>query len=208
MKVKIKIYGLNGKMGSFIANHLQTNYEISEDGDIVVDFTHADCSFNNIKESLKAKKKVISGTTNIPLEQINQLKKISIEEESSFIWVPNFSIGATITSDLLIGLSDFFDKVSILETHNQAKADIPSGTSKEYGQILKCDNIISYRTETKKAIHEIILENQGEKLSIIHQIDNKEAFLKGFDLALNRLIVDDYILLVGLSDFMDLLKNV
>lgn len=206
--MNLSIYGKSGKMGSYIYEALKDKYNILDDGDIVIDFTHADCAFDIIKKALEQKKKVISGTTNIDKEKLKELKKISIDNEASFIWCPNFAKGAVILYEILSGINNHFDDIKIEETHNIKKSDIPSGTAKEYAYKLNTKNIVSNRIDTTKAIHEIVFENDGEILSIKHEIINREAFMNGINIAIKIISTIDYVLIVGLDDFLDLLKIV
>ncbi len=204
--MRITLLGKSGKMGSYIYEKLNDTYEFCDDGDIVIDFTNASISFENIKNALENGKKVISGTTNIKSEELEELKRISIMNETSFIWVPNYSLGAVIVNEIINSLDTYFADITILETHNRSKADIPSGTAKEYAKRLKCDKIVSYRYDISKTTHEIIFDNNGERMTIGHEIFNRAAFLNGIKISIDKIIEKPYILIIGLEDFWDLLK--
>lgn len=206
--MSIQISGINGKMGSYVKKYLEDKYDIVDDGDILIDFTRADYCVDVIKEALKKKKKVISGTTNINPNDLYEIKKYSIENEASFIWVSNFSKGATSLFSILDVLYPHFDTVKIIETHNKSKIDKPSGTAKEYAQRLVDCSVESIRNDDTAATHEIIFENKGEKLTIRHEIFSKEAFMNGIMISIELLTKIDYALIVGLDDFLDLLKIV
>ena len=73
--------------------------------DIVVDFTQPSVIFENIKIYQKTKTKAVIGTTGLSSEQIDEIKKMSKENNTGIIIAPNFSIGAILR--LEIGLSYF-----------------------------------------------------------------------------------------------------
>lgn len=196
-----------GKMGNYVYESLKDEFEFSDNGDILIDFTNGRVCRDIIIDALKNGKKVISGTTNMENEDILAIKKASIMYEESLIWVPNFSCGAIVLSEILKHLKVFFDKIEIIETHNISKVDAPSGTALEYSEILECDNIRSKRLETNKAIHEINFYNQGERLGIVHELNGRDAFLVGIKKALEIIMEREYILSIGLDDFLDLLKS-
>lgn len=204
--MKIQLSNIYGKMEKFLANALNDEFEIGNEG-IYLDFSTPDKAYEGIKNALLKGQKVISGTTNIDNDKMIELKKLSILNEASFIWVPNYAIGASVMGELLDIIKGKFRDISISETHHISKIDTPSGTAKEYGNKLNVTNIVSNRLDTNIIYHEISLENPGEKLIIRHEILDKEAFLNGIRLAINVISNIDYILLIGLDDFYDLLKS-
>ena len=108
--------------------------------DIVVDFTQPSVIFENIKIYQKTKTKAVIGTTGLSSEQIDEIKKMSKENNTGIIIAPNFSIGAILMMQFARQASKYFSNAEIIEYHHNQKKDAPSGTSIKTAQLMISEN--------------------------------------------------------------------
>jgi 4-hydroxy-tetrahydrodipicolinate reductase len=79
-------------------------------------------------------------------------------------------------------------RAEIVELHNEAKKDAPSGTARETARRLGGDPAIhSVRLPGLVAHQEVLLGGEGQLLTIRHDTFSREAFVPGVLLALERL---------------------
>jgi 4-hydroxy-tetrahydrodipicolinate reductase len=80
-----------------------------------------------------------------------------------------------------------FARAEIVELHNEAKRDAPSGTAKATAERMGTDPVIhSVRLPGLVAHQEVIFGGPGETLTIRHDTTSREAFVPGVVLALER----------------------
>lgn len=108
--------------------------------DIVVDFTQPSVIFENIKIYQKTKTKAVIGTTGLGSDKIEEIKKLSKENNTGIIIAPNFSIGAILMMQFAQTASKYFSNAEIIEYHHNQKKDAPSGTSIKTAQLMIQEN--------------------------------------------------------------------
>ena len=96
--------------------------------------------FENINLYQKYKVKAVIGTTGLTNEQIEQIKKMSKENNTGIIIAPNFSIGAILMMKFAAMASKYFSNAEIIEYHHNQKKDAPSGTSIKTAQLMIKEN--------------------------------------------------------------------
>ena len=80
-----------------------------------------------------------------------------------------------------------FPRAEIVEFHNEAKRDAPSGTAKATAARMATEPTIhSVRLPGLVAHQEVIFGGPGETLTIRHDTNSREAFVPGVLLALDR----------------------
>jgi 4-hydroxy-tetrahydrodipicolinate reductase len=80
-----------------------------------------------------------------------------------------------------------FPQAEIVELHNEAKRDAPSGTAKATAARMGTDPAIhSVRLPGLVAHQDVIFGGPGETLTIRHDATSREAFVPGVLLALER----------------------
>ena len=104
--------------------------------DIVVDFTQPALVFENTKAYINSKVKSVIGTTGLSFEQIEELKKLSKENNTGCFIAPNFTTGAVLMMMFSKMASKYFDNAEILEFHHNQKKDAPSGTAVKTAQMM------------------------------------------------------------------------
>ena len=90
--------------------------------DVVVDFTQPDVIFTHVKKYLELGIKSVIGTTGLTIEQIEELKKLSKENNTGVIIAPNFAIGAVLMMMFAKSAAKYFDNAEIIEYHHNQKA--------------------------------------------------------------------------------------
>lgn len=200
---RIAIVGFKGKMGSLIRKVLQDEYllclvgkedslENFFDVDLVIDFGSHESSVKSAEFALAKNIPVIIGSTGQTQEEIKKLNEIS--KKIRVIRKANFSSGIDVLKKFIdemitLGAKSF----KIIEKHHIHKRDSPSGTAlelKEYiaekfsGKV----EISSIREGEEMGEHKIIADFGSETLMITHNINSREAFVKGIVREINKLI--------------------
>lgn len=103
---------------------------------VMVDFTHPDCVYENVRSAIAYGVRPVVGTTGLSPEQIKDLGDFAQKASTGVLIVPNFSIGMVLLQQAAIQASQYFDHVEIIELHHNQKADAPSGTAIKTAQML------------------------------------------------------------------------
>jgi len=103
---------------------------------VMVDFTHPDSVYDNIRSAIAYGVRPVVGTTGLSTEQIQDLSEFCDKASTGCLLVPNFSIGMVLLQQAAIQASQYFDHVEIIELHHNQKADAPSGTAIQTAQLL------------------------------------------------------------------------
>ena len=122
--------------------------------DVAIEFSTPDTVIDNINKCFEIKLPVVVGTTGW-YDRLEEIKGKCLQENQSFIYASNFSLGVNLFFALnrklakLMNEYDDFD-VSIEEIHHTAKKDAPSGTS-----ITLANEIIKNLTRKESWINEM-----------------------------------------------------
>src|SRR5207237_7951691 len=103
---------------------------------VMVDFTHPDSVYNNIRSAIAYGIRPVVGTTGMSATQIQDLAEFADKASTGCLIIPNFSIGMVLLQQAAIQASQHFDHVEIIELHHNQKADAPSGTAIKTAQLL------------------------------------------------------------------------
>ncbi len=103
---------------------------------VMVDFTHPDSVYDNIRSAIAYGVRPVVGTTGLSPAQIEDLAEFCDKASTGCLLVPNFSIGMVLLQQAAIQASQYFDHVEIIELHHNQKADAPSGTAIQTAQML------------------------------------------------------------------------
>jgi len=174
--------------------------------DVVVDFTIAEASKNNLPLLAEEGIDVVVGTSGLSDHDV-----LTIGEkfrESSCLIVPNFAIGAVLMMHFAAIASPWFNTAEIIEYHHNQKIDSPSGTaiataekmssaSNQWdddptineniagarGAQLEGIPIHAVRMKGMVAHQEVIMGSAGQTLTIRHDSPDRESFMPGVLLA-------------------------
>ena len=231
--IKVAVCGALGKMGKEVVNAVkehpatelaaqidivpaegvfQSIDEASKNCeiDVVIDFTQPKSIYENAKYCLTHNIKIVIGTTGLTDEQINELEKLSKENNTGCFIAPNFSTGAVLMMKCAELCAKYFDNAEIIELHHNQKKDAPSGTAiktalmmskaKESftsgnspetetiqgargGKSYSDIHIHSVRMPGFMASQEVLFGSMGQTLSIRHYSTDRKCYMPGILMA-------------------------
>lgn len=182
---------------------------------VMVDFTHPDAVYDNIRSAIAYGIRPVVGTTGLSAEQIQDLADFADKASTGCLIIPNFSIGMVLLQQAAIAASQYFDHVEIIELHHNQKADAPSGTAIQTAQMLadmgKTFNqpivketeklagargsltdegirIHSVRLPGLIAHQEVIFGAPGQIYTLRHDTSDRAAYMPGVLLAIRKVL--------------------
>jgi len=186
--VKVALFGRGGKVGSVLAPALEeAGHEIVELGDAeaMVDFTAPDAVEANVGSALGAGVPCVVGTSGWEPEELGA---VAAERGLQLFVAPNFAIGAVLMMRLAAEAGRYLPRAEIVELHNEAKKDAPSGTARATADSLPGEPAIhSVRLPGLVAHQEVLFGGDGQLLTIRHDAYSREAYVPGVLLALEKL---------------------
>jgi 4-hydroxy-tetrahydrodipicolinate reductase len=194
--VKVAFFGAEGKAGSAVVGRLEAaghevrGIELGDEPDVsgcdaAVDFTTPDAAPGNVRAALEQGVSCVVGTTGW---EPGELGTLAAEKGLRLFVAPNFSIGAVLMMRFAREAAAHFPRAEIVELHNEAKKDAPSGTAKTTaGLIGDGTEIHSVRLPGLVAHQEVIFGGEGQLLTIRHDTTGRESFGDGVLLALEKL---------------------
>lgn len=219
MKIALIGYGKMGKAIEEIA--LQKGHEIVlkidisnltdfikenlSKADVAIEFTSPHTAFDNVKKCLEFGVPVICGSTGW-LEKWNEIESYCNEQNGTFLYASNFSIGVNLFFELNTYLAKLMNKyadynVSLTEIHHTQKKDAPSGTAITLAEQILAKNsqkekwinqptvkkneleIISKRIDPAPGTHTIKYSSTIDDIEITHTAHNRIGFASGAVLA-------------------------
>ena len=195
--MKVVLFGYEGKVGVIMAagleqaGHEVLGVELGDDlpdgGDAAVDFTQPDSAVGNIERSVERGLPIVVGTTGWEGKR-DRVDALAKERGVSVFVAPNFSIGAVLMMRFAAEAAKHLPRAEIIELHNEAKKDAPSGTSRATAERMGGDpQIHSVRLPGLIAHQEVLLAGEGQLLTIRHDTLARESFVPGVLLALEKL---------------------
>jgi 4-hydroxy-tetrahydrodipicolinate reductase len=194
--VKLAFFGARGKVGSALvprleaAGHEVRGIELGDEPDLsdcdaAVDFTTPEAAPANVRTALEQGVSCVVGTTGWEPAELGAFA----EERGLRLFVaPNFSVGAVLMMRFAREAAAHFPRAEIVELHNEAKLDAPSGTAKATAELIGGDAAIhSVRLPGLVAHQEVIFGGEGQLLTIRHDTTGRDSFADGVLLALERL---------------------
>ena len=135
-----------------------------ENYDWLVDFSEANISKKITKLFLSNSKNVISGTTGLTFDELNDFCILAKNNDAKYIHRVNFA-------------KSFCEFEAIAK-----KLDKPSGSALRLMHVLKLksSDILAIRGDETTPYHSLISSNKNERIIITHQILDKNAFVEGF----------------------------
>tara|TARA_E500000331_G_scaffold56362_1_gene50273 strand:+ start:2428 stop:3213 length:786 start_codon:yes stop_codon:yes gene_type:complete len=174
--------------------------------DVVVDFTIAEASTNNLPLLAEEGIDVVVGTSGLNDQDVQIIgEKFN---ESSCLIVPNFAIGAVLMMHFAAIAAPWFNTAEIIEYHHNQKIDSPSGTAIATATRMSSASdqwdddptvnenipgargaksggipIHAVRMKGMVAHQEVIMGSAGQTLTIRHDSPDRESFMPGVLLA-------------------------
>ena len=214
--MKVALFGAEGKVGRALlpaleqAGHEVHGFEIGDAVDVTgldaaVDFTTPEAAPANVRAALEQGVSCVVGTTGWDPAPLGALAG---ERGLRLFVAPNFSVGAVLMMRFAREAAVFFPRAEIIELHNEAKKDAPSGTAKATADLISAaggggDPVIhSVRLPGLVAHQEVIFGGEGQLLTIRHDTTGRESFAPGVLLALEHLSELPRGLTVGLDSLL------
>ena len=218
MKIALFGYGKMGKeieeialnRGHEIVLKIKENeeYDISK-ADVGIDFSVPEAALKNIVSCFKNNVPVISGTTGW-LDDFDKAINVCKENNGSFIYASNFSVGVNLFFELNKSLAKMMTthkdySLDIEEIHHTKKLDAPSGTAitlaegviensskKEWelGSISSEENIpiVAKRIPDVPGTHSVWYKSEVDTIEIKHTAHNRKGFALGAVIAAEWII--------------------
>jgi 4-hydroxy-tetrahydrodipicolinate reductase len=201
--MKICLNGSSGKVGRILGPALEkAGHELSalDEAEAVVDFTVPDAVEANVAAALDEGVPSVIGTTGFDHARVDALAR---ERGIACFHAPNFALGAVLMLRFAKEAAEYLPRAEIIELHNEAKRDAPSGTAKATAALLGGDPAIhSVRLPGLVAHQEVLFGGEGQLLTIRHDTFSREAFVPGVLLALEQLPALPVGLTVGLEKLL------
>ena len=185
--MKVVLFGRDGKVGRALAPRLEAaGHELVEleDAEVEVDFTRPDAVAETAERCLARGVPMVIGTSGFDRERVDTLAR---QHGVPAFHAPNFALGAVLMMRFAAEATPHLPRAEIVELHNEAKVDAPSGTAKATAEAMGTDPVIhSVRLPGLVAHQEVLFGGDGELLTIRHDTFSREAFAPGVLLALDR----------------------
>jgi 4-hydroxy-tetrahydrodipicolinate reductase len=186
--MKLVLNGRGGKVGRVLAPALeQAGHELVDldAAEAMIDFTVPDAVEANVGAALERRIPSVIGTTGFDHTSVDAAAR---ERQVACFHAPNFALGAVLMMRFAQEAAAHMPRAEIVELHNEAKKDAPSGTAKATAELLGGEaKIHSVRLPGLVAHQEVLFGGEGQLLTIRHDTFSREAFVPGVLLALERL---------------------
>lgn len=195
----------------------------NESIDVLVDLTTPEVGKEHTKIAVEHKVRAVVGTTGFTPEDLEALKAQCEKTKTGCIIAPNFAIGAVLLMKFAQMAIKYMPYAEIIELHHDQKKDAPSGTALKTAQLMAAVNhpapnrkhqspaqgldahgysIHSVRLPGMVAHQEVIFGGDGQTLTIRHDSFNRESFMSGLVMCVER-IMDIDTLVYGLENLLD-----
>ncbi|MCW5936780.1 MAG: 4-hydroxy-tetrahydrodipicolinate reductase [Fimbriimonadaceae bacterium] len=176
--------------------------------DVLVDFTHPSAAAAHAQSALKRRVPPVIGTSGLSNEDVACVRDACNEFQTPAMIVPNFAIGALLMMRFAEMAAAWMPFVEVIEYHNPAKADAPSGTAIHTAELIKAarQKAVGHGSSVEKfpgargadvkgvrvhsvrlpglvAHQEILFGGDGEQLTLRHDSLDRVSFMEGVKLA-------------------------
>jgi 4-hydroxy-tetrahydrodipicolinate reductase len=186
--VKVVFFGRGGKVGRAITPRLEAaGHELVglEEAEVALDFTRPDAVPATAEACLALGTPIVIGTSGFDRDRVDALAR---EAGVPAFHAPNFALGAVLMMRFAAEAAAQLPRAEIIELHNEAKVDAPSGTAIATAAAMGTSPAIhSVRLPGLVAHQEVLLAGDGELLTIRHDTFSRDAFAPGVLLALERI---------------------
>ena len=186
--MRLLLNGRDGKVGSVLGPALEVaGHELVNElrkADVMVDFTTPAAVVPNVEAAVDAGVPSVVGTSGADLTEVGEgAARVGV----SVFYAPNFALGAVLMMRFAAEAAKHLPRAEIVEAHNEAKVDAPSGTARATAQAMGGDVAIhSVRLPGLVAHQEVLLAGEGQLLTIRHDAFSREAYVSGVLLAVDR----------------------
>ena len=186
--MKLTLNGRGGKVGRVLAPGLEAaGHELVEleAAEAMIDFTAPDVVEANVAAALERGVPCVIGTTSFDQGRVDALAR---DRGIACFHAPNFALGAVLMMRFAREAAAHMPRAAIVEMHNEAKKDAPSGTARATADLIGGSPAIhSVRLPGLVAHQEVLFGGDGQLLTIRHDTTGRESFADGVLLALGKL---------------------
>ncbi|HEY0391679.1 MAG TPA: dihydrodipicolinate reductase C-terminal domain-containing protein [Solirubrobacterales bacterium] len=220
--IRVAVSGAAGRMGQAVCETVEAAEDTElvakvdpalgvelasalDEVDVVVDFTTPETALANAVTCLDAGVHVVVGTTGFDLEELRRAAEAS--RANCFV-APNFAIGAVLLMEVAQTIAPHMPECEIIELHHNKKLDAPSGTAKRTAELISAagghvhEPIHSVRLPGLVAHQEVVFGGPGQTLSIRHDSIDRQSFMPGVLLAVQKVGALDQRFTVGLEKLL------
>ncbi|HEY6069018.1 MAG TPA: dihydrodipicolinate reductase C-terminal domain-containing protein [Gaiellaceae bacterium] len=198
--MNIALNGRGGKVGRVLAPALEAEGHRLVDleaAEVMVDFTVPEAVEANVAAAVERGVPCVIGTTGFDQDRVDRLARSA---GVACFHAPNFAIGAVLMMRFAKEAAGHMPRAEIVELHNEAKKDAPSGTAKATAALIGGEPAIhSVRLPGLVAHQEVLFGGKGQLLTLRHDTFSREAFVPGVLLALEKIGGLPQGLIVGLE---------
>jgi 4-hydroxy-tetrahydrodipicolinate reductase len=137
--VKLTLNGRGGKVGRVLAPGLEAaGHELVEldAAEAMIDFTAPDLVEANVAAALERGVPCVIGTTSFDQGRVDALAR---DRGIACFHAPNFALGAVLMMRFAREAAAHMPRAAIVEMHNEAKKDAPSGTARATAELVGGD---------------------------------------------------------------------
>ena len=194
--------------------------------DLVVDATRLEASEKIVREAIARRIPVLVATSGWSAELVAEIAPLAEAAGVPVVFIPNFSLGSVIGSQIAAQAAKYFDFAEIIESHRDTKVDSPSGTAvctaelidaaretpvaapnadqAARGELIAGVPVHSLRRPGVIAQQQVVLSGPGESLTIQHDTaDPQAAYAPGIRLSVAGTLAASGVV-VGLENFLEL----
>lgn len=224
MNTRVAVIGATGKLGTLVSSlieqtegyelvaRLNSQSELSEmlTAELAVDLTVPSVSQGVVDFAVAHGLQVLVGTSGWSQDRIDSLAyRLQGRDDTGVVIIPNFSIGSVLGTAFSAMAARFYESIEIVEAHQSAKVDSPSGTAvrtaeliararadqgpvsaphtdqRARGQQVSGVPVHSLRLDGLLARQDVFFGGAGETLTITHNTLSMQSYERGILLALN-----------------------
>ncbi len=186
----------------------------SNNGAILVDFTHPKVAYKHTRTSIAYGVHPVIGTTGITTDQLNDLSKFAEKACLGSAIIPNFSVGMVLLQQAAAAAARFYEYAELTEMHHNKKADAPSGTCIKTAELIE-EHRSSFNSPLVKeeesldgsrgghrpsglrlhsirlpglvAHQQVMFGSQGETYELAHNTIDRSAYMPGVLLVIKKI---------------------
>jgi 4-hydroxy-tetrahydrodipicolinate reductase len=208
---RVAVIGARGRMGRFALQLLaaDANYEVvaevergddlgsalaSGGAELGLDLTVAGLGLRHGMRMLEAGVRPVIGTSGVSPQENDELDAAARRLQLGGLVVPNFSLGVWLLQRFCDEAVRHLHRAEIVETHHEAKRDVPSGTALATAERMAAASglstdafaIHSLRLPGPLSNQEVVFGGRGEVLRISHETYSIASFGPGILAALRH----------------------
>jgi len=149
--------------------------------DVLIDFTTPETCLRALAMAERVSCAFVSGTTGLTALQVESMRGAA--NKIPIVHSPNMAPGVNIFFHAVQGLSRQLGPeygVEVVEIHHRHKVDAPSGTAKRLLEVIGRDAPChSLRIGEVVGEHQVHFAALGERITLTHQAESREAFAQG-----------------------------